>query len=71
LVVFGVILVLLSVFILQNTQSVRISYFAATGDVSLAVAMLLATAAGVLLAAIAGSLRIWQLRRRLARSSRG
>jgi uncharacterized integral membrane protein len=71
LIVFGVVLVLLSVFILQNTQSVRISYFAATGDVSLAVAMLLATAAGVLLAAIAGSLRIWQLRRRLARSSRG
>src|SRR4051794_11589576 len=54
LIVFGVVLVLLSVFILQNTQSVRISYFAATGDVSLAVAMLLATAAGVLLAAIAG-----------------
>jgi uncharacterized integral membrane protein len=62
--------VLLLVFILQNTQSVEISYFGATGHVSLAVAMLLAAIAGVLLTAIAGSLRIWQLRRLLRRSSR-
>lgn len=70
LIAFAVVLVLLSIFIVQNTQTVRISYFGATGEVSLAVAMLLASAAGVLLAAIAGTLRIWQLRRRLARSSR-
>lgn len=56
---------------MQNTQSVRISYFRATGDVSLAVTMLLATAAGVLLGATAGTPRIFQSRRRLARSSRG
>lgn len=70
LIVFAVVLVLLCIFIVQNTQSVRISYFGATGELSLAVAMLLAAVAGVLLAAIAGSLRIWQLRRRLSRSSR-
>ena len=70
LIVFAVVLVLLCIFIVQNTQSVRISYFGATGELSLAVAMLLAAVAGVLLTAIAGSLRIWQLRRRLSRSSR-
>ncbi|PXY25290.1 hypothetical protein BAY59_25150 [Prauserella coralliicola] len=64
-IVFTAVLVLLLIFILQNTQSVQISYFGATGHVSLAVAMLLAAVAGVLLTAIAGSLRIWQLRRRL------
>lgn len=69
-IVFAVVLVLLLIFILQNTQSVQISYFGAAGTVSLAVAMLLAAVAGVLLTAIAGSLRIWQLRRRLPRSTR-
>lgn len=69
-IVFAVVLVLLLIFILQNTQPVQVSYFGASGEVSLAVAMLLAAVAGVLLAAIAGSLRIWQLRRRLPRSTR-
>lgn len=66
-IVFAALLVLLLVFILQNTQSVQISYFGASGNVSLAVAMLLAAVAGIVLASIAGSLRIWQLRRRLRR----
>ena len=70
LIVFAVVLVLLCIFIVQNTQAVRISYFGATGELSLAVAMLLAALAGVLLTALAGSLRIWQLRRRLSRSTR-
>jgi uncharacterized integral membrane protein len=68
-IVFAVVLVLLLIFILQNTRSVQVSYFGADGNVSLAVAMLLAAVAGVLLAAIAGSLRIWQLRRRLRSST--
>ncbi len=67
---FAALLVLLLIFILQNTQPVQISYFTLTGSVSLAVAMLLAAVAGVLLTAIAGSLRIWQLRRRVPRSAR-
>ncbi|MEV4315486.1 lipopolysaccharide assembly protein LapA domain-containing protein [Actinocrispum sp. NPDC049592] len=70
IILFAVLLVLLLVFILQNTQSVEVSYFGVTGVVSLAVAMLLAAVAGVLLTAIAGSLRIWQLRRHLRRSRR-
>jgi uncharacterized integral membrane protein len=70
IIVFAAVLVLLLIFILQNTQAVEISYFGATGHVSLAVAMLLAAVAGVLLTAIAGSLRIWQLRRHLRRSAR-
>lgn len=70
IILFAAVLVLLLIFILQNTQSVEISYFGAAGTVSLAVAMLLAAVAGVLLTAIAGSLRIWQLRRYLRRSAR-
>ncbi|GAA1239909.1 hypothetical protein GCM10009676_25840 [Prauserella halophila] len=69
-IVFAAVLVLLLIFILQNTQAVEISYFTVSGSVSLAVAMLLSTVAGVLLTAIAGSLRIRQLRRRIPRSPR-
>lgn len=66
-IVFAVVMVLLLIFILQNTQEVRISYFGAAGQLPLAVAMLLAAVAGVVLTAIAGTLRIWQLRKRLRR----
>lgn len=69
-IVFALVLVLLLIFILQNTQPVEISFFALSGTVSLAVAMLLAAVAGVLLTAIAGSLRIWQLRRRMPHPDR-
>ncbi len=69
-IVFAVVLVLLLIFILQNTQSVQLSYFGASGQVPLAVAMLLAAVGAILLTAIAGSLRIWQLRRNLRRSTR-
>jgi uncharacterized integral membrane protein len=70
IIVFAVLLVLLLIFILQNTQQVQISYFGADGRLPLAVAMLLAAVAGVLLTALAGSLRIWQLRRHLRRANR-
>ncbi|MBB3664104.1 MULTISPECIES: LapA family protein [Prauserella salsuginis group] len=69
-IVFAAVLALLLIFILQNTQAVEISYFTVSGSVSLAVAMLLSTVAGVLLTAIAGSLRIRQLRRRMPRATR-
>lgn len=64
-ILFAIALVFLLIFILQNTQSVRITYFTASGNISLAVALLFAVVGGVLLTAIAGSLRIWQLRRRM------
>ena len=70
IIVFAVMLVLLLIFILQNTQSVEVSYFGANGRIPLAVAMLMAAVAGVLLTAIAGTLRIWQLRRHLRRANR-
>ncbi len=65
IIVFAIILILLLVFVLQNTAKVPITYFWLTGHIPLAVAMLLSAAAGVLLTAIAGTLRIVQLRKRL------
>ncbi len=67
-VVAGLVLVLLLVFILQNTKSVRISFFTATGDMPLGVALLLAAVGGLLLAGVVASLRIWQLRHRVKKS---
>jgi uncharacterized integral membrane protein len=67
LVAFGLLLVLLIVFIAQNTQRVHLSFLTFDGNAPLAVAVLAAGVAGVLLTAIAGSLRIWQLRRRVSR----
>ena len=61
-IVGALVLVLLLVFILQNTRTVKISYFTATGTMPLGVALLLAATAGVLLAGVVASLRIWQLR---------
>ena len=69
-VVAAVLLVLLIVFIVQNTQAVQVSYFGWTGTAPLSAALLVAATAGLLLAIIAGSLRILQLRRRVRRGSR-
>jgi lipopolysaccharide assembly protein A len=68
LIVFAVVLVLLLVLIIQNTKSVEVSYFTAKGSMPLGVALLLAAIGGLLLAVVAASLRIWQLRHRLKRS---
>jgi uncharacterized integral membrane protein len=57
--------VLLLIFILQNTKSVKVSFFTASGSMPLGVALLLAAVGGVLIAGVAASLRIWQLRHRL------
>ncbi|MGH3358856.1 MAG: lipopolysaccharide assembly protein LapA domain-containing protein [Nocardioidaceae bacterium] len=64
-IVFGLALLLLIVFVAQNTQSVSLSFFGWQGTVALAIALLIAAAAGLLIAGAAGSLRIWQLRRRV------
>jgi uncharacterized integral membrane protein len=65
-----VLLVLLAVFILQNTQPVEVTYFGWTGEAPLAAALLIAVAAGLLVAVVAGSLRILQLRRRVRREQK-
>jgi uncharacterized integral membrane protein len=67
-IIAAVVLTLLIVFIRQNTRSVKISYFTAHGTMPLGVALLLAAIGGLLLAAVIGSLRIWQLRHRLTGS---
>lgn len=70
-VIIGVVvLVLLLVFVIQNTKSVKVSFLTASGNMPLGVALLLAAVGGVLLAGIVASLRIWQLRHRLHNSKR-
>ena len=64
----GVLLLLLVVFIAQNTQTVEVSFLGWNGHAPLAVSLLIATVAGLFLALVAGSLRILQLRRRVRRT---
>lgn len=66
----AIVLVLLIVFIAQNTEPARVAFLGWEGETPLAVALLAATVAGLFLAAIAGTMRIWQLRRRVKRESR-
>lgn len=66
----AVLLVLLVVFIIQNTQSVQVSYFGWEGTAPLAAALLIAAVAGLVLALMAGSLRLLQVRRRVKRERR-
>jgi uncharacterized integral membrane protein len=63
-----VVLILLLVFILENTQRVKISYFGATGHISLGVALLVVAVGGALLVGLAGAARVLQLRQRLKRT---
>jgi uncharacterized integral membrane protein len=66
----GLVLVLLIVFIAQNTDPVSVRFLGWEGQTPLAVALLIATVAGLFLATVAGSLRILQLRRRVRRERR-
>ena len=66
----GIVFVLLVIFIAQNTRDTTVSFLAWDGEVPVAVALLIATAAGLFLATVAGSLRILQLRRRVRRDRR-
>lgn len=63
LIIAAVVLVLLLIFILQNSQTVRVDYFGLSGHLPLAVAILLGVAAGALLVALPGTVRILQLRK--------
>jgi uncharacterized integral membrane protein len=67
---FGIVLVLLIVFIAQNIQSVQVSFLGWDWHAPLAVALLVAAAAAILVTAVAGTLRILQLRRRIGREGR-
>jgi len=63
----AVILLLLLIFILENTQSVTISFLGADGDVPLGVALLLAAVGGALVVGLVGIARVVQLRKRAKR----
>ena len=69
-VALGVVLLLLIVFIVQNTANATVRFFGWSADVPVAVGLLIAAVAGMFLATVAGSLRILQLRRRVRRESR-
>lgn len=66
----AVLLLLLVVFIAQNTQDVHLSFLWWDGSAPLSVALLVAAVIGIALTAVVGTLRIWQLRRRVRRERR-
>jgi len=71
LIATAVFVVLLIIFIAQNSGRVSIHFFGWNGQFSLALTILLAAVVGVLLVAIPGSLRIAQLRRALRKNVPG
>ncbi len=64
----AVVLALLLIFILENTQRVKVSYLGANGHLPLGVALLLAAVAGALVIGVVAMARILQLRRRARRT---
>lgn len=64
----GVVLLLLIIFIAQNTRQTTVSFLAWDGEVPVSVALMIAAVAGLFLALLAGLLRILQLRRRVRRN---
>ena len=70
IVATALVLGLLLIFILQNTRSVKITYLTASGTIPVGVALLFAAIGGLLLAGLVASLRIWQLRHRLAQEGK-
>lgn len=63
-----VVIILLSIFIAQNTQTVQVSYLGWSGSAPLSATLLIAAAGGALLVAAAGALRILQLRHRFKKA---
>jgi uncharacterized integral membrane protein len=61
------LLLLLVIFIAQNTQRVQVSFLVWDGKAPLSVSLMVAALIGILVAVVAGSLRIVQLRRRIRR----
>ena len=57
-ILFAIVLVLLLVFILENSHQVDIGFFGAHGHLPLGVALLFAAVLGILLVVIAGAARM-------------
>jgi uncharacterized integral membrane protein len=66
----AVVLLLLLIFILENSEEVGIAYFGAHGHLPLGVALLLAAILGILLVVIPGGGRMLQLRMAARRQAR-
>lgn len=66
----AVLLVLLVIFVVQNTESTRIEFLGFDGSVPLAAALLIATVVGMVIVGAVSSLRILQLRRRIKREKK-
>ncbi len=64
LIVAAIVLIFLLIFIVQNSGPVQIRYFGFEGTVPLGVAMLFAAVAGALTAALLGTVRILQMRKK-------
>jgi uncharacterized integral membrane protein len=65
-VIIGVILgIALVDFLVQNTRSVRIEFFGASGHIPIVAALLVAALAGAAVVIVVGGARIGQLRHRL------
>jgi uncharacterized integral membrane protein len=65
LIVAAVCLLLLVIFIAQNSARTSVHFFRLNGHMSLALIILLAAVIGLLVAAVPGSIRIMQLRKAL------
>jgi uncharacterized integral membrane protein len=66
----GLVLLLLVIFIAQNTQEVDVAFLGWEGTAPLSVTLLAAAVGGLFLAVAAGTLRILQLRRRVRRDKK-
>jgi uncharacterized integral membrane protein len=65
-----VLLVLLIIFIAENSRSVTVSFLGVHGHISLALALLIAAVVGAVVALLVGTTRILQLRREVRRHKR-
>jgi uncharacterized integral membrane protein len=65
-----VLLILLIIFIAENSRSVTVSFLGAGGHISLALALLIAAVVGAAVTLLVGSARILQLRRQVRRGRR-
>lgn len=63
LIAAAILVILLIIFIAQNLTSVPIHFLGASGHIPVGLALVIAAVAGILVAAIPGTVRILQLRR--------
>ena len=68
--VAALVLIALIVFMMQNTDPVRVTFLSMQGSVPLAIALLIAGVGVGIVALVIGTIRIGQLRRRLSHERR-